>query len=162
MRRGSWWFGLVLVAVAAGCTDPVAEQRVDSLGPEPGTYPQGPNHRPGQPCTWCHGEGGGEEPFDLAGTVFLRTGSKQPAPAVRVRIFDRQGREHSKLTSESGNFFFAEGELELDYPLWVKIEGGGQVRSMRTPIYRESSCAGCHGESASPSSAGVVYLEEDP
>ncbi len=148
--------------LAWGCEDPVRSARIESLGPEPGTYPVGPNHRGGQPCTWCHTKGGTARHFDLAGTVYARPSSQEPTAGVRVRLFDESGGERSVLSNEAGNFYFAEGELKLTYPIWVKLELEGEVVAMQTPIFRETSCAGCHREPASPSSPGQIYLQEDP
>ncbi len=156
-----FWYGLFAISVMIGCRDPVADARVDSLGPEPGPYEQGPDHRPGQPCTWCHRPGGESPHFDLAGTVFLRSDSKEPARSVVVQLFDSSGRTRTRVTGVSGNFHFEEDELELEFPLWVRLEFEGQVRAMHTPIFRERSCGACHGDPASPSKAGHVFLLED-
>jgi hypothetical protein len=157
------WFWVLLLSVTAlcGCRDPVAEARIDSLGPEPGPYEEGPDHRPGQPCTWCHGPGGEDPIMDLAGTVFLRPGSTEPARSVVVRLFDSAGHTRSKVTGVSGNFHFEEGELGLNFPLWVRLESDGQARTMHTPIFRERACGACHGDPSSPTQAGHVFLLED-
>lgn len=162
MTRRCCSLALLTALLASGCEDPTSAARIESLGPEPGDYPVGPSHRPGQPCTWCHSEGGNAEPFDLAGTIFLRPGSRAPATSVRVRLFGPDGKQRSALTNDAGNFFFRRGELGLSHPLWVKLEGQGQLRAMQTPLRRERSCAGCHRDPAGPSSAGHIYLLEDP
>lgn len=158
VKRGLAW---CVVALMCGCSDPVAQARIDSLGADPGPYEPGPNHRAGQPCTWCHGDGP-EEAFDLAGTVFLSPANLEPVRGALVRVFDAKGHQRSRYTTESGNFFFEEGALGLDFPLWVKVESGDEVRLMHTPVFRERSCAACHRDPTSAASPGHVYLREQP
>jgi hypothetical protein len=146
----------------AGCTDPTLEAQADALGPEPGPYEEGPLHRAGQPCTVCHAKGGRGEPrFDLAGTVYELPESKEGLPGVTVRLFDGQGRQQSLTTNSVGSFFLEEGELELEFPLWVRLEHGETTVTMTTPIWRERSCATCHRNPASPNRRWQVYLRED-
>jgi hypothetical protein len=150
-----------MVAVAAtGCEDPVLREREKSLGPDTGAYPEGPYHRAGDPCTWCHTEGGSADPLDLAGTVYARKRSKEPLEGVVVRLFDRAGRQATLRSNLAGNFFFEQEELPLSFPLWVQLEYEGEVTAMQTPIRRERSCAACHRDPASPSSVGHVFLSE--
>jgi hypothetical protein len=150
-----------LAWLAVGCKDPMLTERAESLGPDRGTYEIGPNHRAGFPCTWCHAKGSIAEPrFDLGGTVYSRADSDEALQGVRVRLFDRHGKEQTLESNQAGNFYFAEDELALEFPLWVKLEYGDEVTAMQTPIFRERSCAGCHLDPASPTSAGRVYLYE--
>jgi len=157
---------LVLALLALSCTacrDPVLEERANSLGPDPGPYEEGPLHRAGFPCTWCHAAGGRTGPhFDLAGTVYARPSSNEALQGVQVHLFDSTGKQQTLVSNEVGNFFFVEGDLTLDFPLWVKLEYQGEVTAMQTPIYRETSCATCHRDPTSPSTVGRVYLWEDP
>lgn len=156
--------GLILAAsvLLLSCEDPVREQRAESLGPDEGPYEEGPLHRAGDPCTWCHSKGGEDPHFDLAGTVYARRDSKDALGGVKVRLFDEQGHEQTLVSNEVGNFFFSEGDLALKFPIWVKLEYQGEVTAMQTPIQRERSCAACHRHSTSPSSPGHIYLWEEP
>jgi hypothetical protein len=148
--------------LASACDDPVLKARAESLGPDEGPYEEGPKHRAGDPCTWCHTEGGSAEPaFDLAGTIYARKDSAEPLPGVQVRLFDASGRQLTLESNQAGNFFVEDGELSLEFPLWVKLEQAGEVTAMQTPIFRERSCAACHLEPRSPKSAGRVYFVED-
>jgi hypothetical protein len=150
-----------LSMLALACEDPVLREHEQSLGPDTGGYPEGPYHRAGTPCTWCHAEGGSASPhFDLAGTVYSRAGSQQALAGVNVHVFDESGRQATLQSNEAGNFFLGNGDLELDFPLWVKLEYQGEVTAMQTPIRRERSCAACHLDPAGASSAGHVYLWE--
>ncbi|HEY6562347.1 MAG TPA: hypothetical protein VI072_34000 [Polyangiaceae bacterium] len=154
---------LVAAALSAGCFDPVHDERVEALGPEAPGVDQGPLHRPGQPCTVCHGgKGPGSPTFDLAGTVFERADALDPLVGATVRIVDGQGRSLVVGTNEAGNFWVAESELRLGFPLWVTLEFGEELVEMRTPIFRARSCAECHADPASSSSAGHVYLRAQP
>ncbi len=64
-------------------------------------------------------------------------------------------------TNEVGTFFLEEGALELEFPLWVRLEYGDERRCMKTPIRRERSCAACHFDPAGPSRTFRVYLRDD-
>lgn len=146
----------------SACEDPVLKARAESLGPDLGPYEEGPFHRAGAPCTWCHTKGGdGESKFDLAGTVYDRAGSDRALSGVQVRLFDKHGKTQTLYSNEAGNFFLSEGDLQLDFPLWVKLEFQGETTAMQTPIFRERSCAACHMDPASPERAGRVFLWED-
>ncbi|MBI3203700.1 MAG: hypothetical protein HYZ29_19330 [Myxococcales bacterium] len=155
---------LALAALfASGCRDPMLEAKADALGPDPGPYEEGEKHRAGFPCTHCHVSGGRASPhFDLAGTVYADKDAARGLEGVTVRLFDASGRQQTKATNEVGTFFFEEGELELDFPLWVRIELGDEVRSMQNPIFRERSCATCHRNPAGPSRRWQVHLRGDP
>jgi hypothetical protein len=154
----------VLVALLlVACEDPVHDDKVDALGPEPGPYPQGPLHRAGQPCTVCHGgKGPGDPTFDLAGTVFRTPNDRQGVVGAKVVLYDREGNTDAYFTNDVGTFIAEEGDLTLDFPLWVAIEADGKRVRMETPIFRETACGACHADPTSPSSVGHVYLEESP
>ncbi len=158
------FFAIALVAaLTSACEDPVLRQKAESLGPDPGRYEDGPNHRAGFPCTWCHTDGGTASPIlDLGGTVYANPSTTEPLKDVLVHLFDRKGRTLTLPSNRAGNFFLAEGALPLEFPIWVKLEYGDQVTAMQSPIFRERSCAGCHMDPANPASAGHVYLWEDP
>jgi hypothetical protein len=152
----------LLIAVHAGCGDPVRDSVIDALGPEIGGVPKGPLHRPGQPCVACHDEAGEASPFSFAGTVYVDASSLTPIDDVTVTLVDRLGREFSTTTNCAGSFFVRPDEYPMDGPIWVGLRRDDVLREMVTPIYREGSCTGCHGDPAGPASAGHVYLIDDP
>lgn len=153
--------GSTLLAAIAGCDDPVLEQRRESLGPDTGNYEEGPYHRAGTPCTWCHAPGGSAEPnFDLAGTVYAHKNTTEALEGVVVRLFDSAGRQTTLTSNLAGNFFFDEDDLSLEFPLWVQLEYQGEVTAMQTPIRRERSCGACHRDPAGPGTVGHIYLWE--
>ncbi len=161
LRLRSIAVAIALAFVATiGCDDPVLKQREQSLGADPGKYPEGPLHRAGQPCTWCHNDDGSADPLDLAGTVYARRSSSEPLEGVTVRVFDAQGRTATRQTNAAGNFYFDQGELSLDFPLFVEVEYQGEVTAMQTPIRRQRSCAACHRDPTSPDRVGHIYLWE--
>ncbi len=153
---------LLAFSLLTACKDPVLVKRAESLDPDTGPYEEGPNHRAGFPCTFCHAEGStARSVFDIAGTVYAHAGTNEALRGVQVRLFDRDGDELTVTTNESGNFFLREGELApVDFPIWAKLEYQGEVTAMQTPIFRERSCAACHSDPATPQSAGRVYLLE--
>jgi hypothetical protein len=154
---------VLAAALLPGCFDPVHDERVDALGPEAPGVERGPWHRPGQPCTVCHGgKGPGSPTFDLAGTAFERPGDRVPLVGGTIRLVDGAGRSLAVDTNEAGNFWVSESELTLSFPLWVSVEYGATVIEMRTPIFRARSCADCHADPPGPSSAGHVYLRDEP
>ena len=74
---------LLLIAAGAvfACGDPTHDRAVEVLGGEAPGVPEGPLHRPGQPCVTCHGDSGpasGE--FSLAGTVYALLIASEPVP----------------------------------------------------------------------------------
>lgn len=158
MKR--WLFLLVWLM---GCEDPVHDDKVSALGPEPGPYETGPLHRAGEPCTVCHGgEGPADPEFDLAGTVFLNQGDLMGLPGARVVVYDQVGNSEAYYTNDVGTFVAPADELGLSFPLWVAIEANGKRVRMETPIFRARSCAECHMDPRDQSSMGHVYLEASP
>jgi hypothetical protein len=93
--------------------------------------------------------------------VYARRESAEPLPGVQVRLFDASGNQRTLESNLAGNFFIGDGELGLDFPIWVKLEHDGEVTAMQTPIRRERSCAACHLEPIGPGSAGRVYFVEN-
>lgn len=149
---------LALVAiVVAGCSDPARDAAIDALGPETEGVPEGPLHRPGQPCLTCH-DGGESRRFAMAGTVFRLADDDAPAPGVRVDIVDGAGKRVTAETNCAGNFFVRPEDFTPVYPAWTSLSLGDYRIAMETPIHREGSCAGCHAEPAGPESVGRVYL----
>jgi hypothetical protein len=152
----------LLTGPLAGCGDPVRDDAIAALGPEePGVRP-GPSHRPGQPCVLCHDQGEKAPPFSLAGTVYVDAMSNTPIGDVSVIILDAAGAEFTTITNCAGNFFIRPEEFTPTYPIWINMRAGAVHRSMETASYREPSCAACHSDPRSRTSAGHVYLIDDP
>jgi len=124
---------------------------------------RGPTHRPGQPCLACHSEGGqASAVFSVAGTVFADANSTKPVDGVAVYLIDTDGVVFTASTNCVGNFYVRPAEFSPHYPLWVTMRTGKVQRDMESPAYREGGCAACHIDPRSPSSAGHVYMIDDP
>lgn len=157
---------LVLLAVlgVAGCNDPVRDDAIDALGGEAPGVPEGPLHRPGQPCVLCHGGSGpGDSDFIFAGTVYQTDGPPVPLEGVLVRLIDARGVKYETGTNCAGNFFVQAADYEPEFPVWAKViygvAGGVPVQQvMSSPIYRERSCATCHGDPKGRESTGHIYV----
>ncbi len=150
--------------VLGGCTDPVHSDRVDSLGGEIAGLRRGPEHRPGQPCSVCHGgQGPGRSIFDLAGTVFLHPeGDEFGVEGAEIELMDRSGRTATTTSNRTGNFFWQEGTLGLEFPLRARVRyAGGDWIGMTSPIFRARGCAECHA-GAGASSVRRTFISEGP
>jgi mono/diheme cytochrome c family protein len=158
MRCGA----VLLSLLGLACGDPARDQAVAALGPEDPAVPPGPLHRPGQPCVACHSRDGSASAFLVAGTVYLKKGSREPYDTVSVILTDAARTTYTATTNCAGNFFVREGESKLRYPLFIDLVAGDVTREMSSAIYREGSCAACHAEPVGPASAGPVYLVENP
>jgi hypothetical protein len=141
----------------------VQDARVASLGPEAPGVPVGPNHRPGQPCLACHRDGGDAKPaFAMAGTIYREKGALLALGNVDVELTDAGGRKHVARSNCVGNFYIDPAAFTPTYPVWVTLRSGAHSIDMDSPIYREGSCATCHSDPAGPTSAGPVYLTDEP
>ena len=151
------------VCMLVGCFDPVHDDRVDELGPEVRGVEKGPLHRPGQPCTVCHGgEGPGSPTFDVAGTVFVDRENRTPLRGATVWLVDESGQRVGIRTNKAGNFWLGEGELSVDFPFWTSVEYGAEGVEMETRIFRARSCAECHADPPGEDSVGHIYLRAQP
>jgi mono/diheme cytochrome c family protein len=154
---------LALGFVASACGDPVADAAVAALGSEAPGVPPGPEHRPGQPCVVCHGASGVARPaFSLAGTIYRMKGEAAVLADAEVVITDGSGRSHTARSNCAGNFYVQPSEFSPVAPTWVTVKFAGQSIQMESPIFREGSCAACHGERLGPQSAGAVFLTDEP
>jgi len=154
---------LVWLAVVA-CYDPVQEDAEVNLGIEDPFVPKGPLHRPGQPCTTCHSEGGwaSSSPFSVAGTLYQVRGGTAPLVSGRVEIVDAEGRKIEAVSNEAGNFFLRASDVVPTFPLRVAIEAQGVRREMTTRIGRSGSCAACHRATGDASYMPAVFLKDAP
>jgi hypothetical protein len=141
--------------------DPVHQQQVDALGPEDPAVPRGPMHRPGQPCTVCHGvEGPSRTQFVLAGTVFGTPTETVPVSGADVLLVDAQGTSPpagSTTTNCAGNFYLTPDVWNPAFPVRVAVSSGQTGVQMITHIGRAGSCASCHTDPISLSSPGHVF-----
>lgn len=145
-------------SLVAGCADPVLQEQIDALGPETPGVPEGPLHRPGQPCVTCHREGSIAEPFSVAGTIYQYEDEAVPLRDALVTLRDSEGRGHVTATNCVGNFFVLPGDFRPAYPISVSVAFGDSEARMTSLIYREGSCAQCHAEPAGAQSVGHVYF----
>jgi hypothetical protein len=159
------------VCVLVACSsDPLHTHTVDGLGGETPGVPEGALHRPGQPCLACHGTAGpADSEFIFGGTVYQDQMTKKPLPLpdARVHLVDANGKAYDTGTNCAGNFFVLSSDFHPVYPVWVKVFFGvaaGQpvFANMHSPIYRDGSCADCHGDPAGTESVGHVYLSPVP
>ena len=92
----------------------------------------------------------------IAGTVVWGPQNRVGVAGARVEILDaRPGvtKPRVAVTNCAGNFFLRKDEVQLAYPLVVRVVPPvGTTVTMQTPIYRERSCAGCHAAQAGPRS----------
>lgn len=164
----------------AGCIGQSPEQaEADALGPDPSGQRNGPLHRAGFPCTRCHGDAWWQESpsFVLAGTIYAKSTDNHGLNNAEVIVRDAAGRELTARTNQSGNFFFVEeGSAEgqggegrfqvpsgLTFPLRVSVRAGDQEQTMRSLIWRESSCATCHrGEPGADNNGPIFVTEASP
>jgi hypothetical protein len=161
----------VLVAFAAlgACNvvedvlDPVHDQAVSALGPETFGLRKGPTHRPGQPCLTCHGgQGPGNPELSVAGTVYKTQPATEWLEGATVTLTDAAGTIRQLTTNRTGNCLIGKNEWTPVYPMRVKVSFGGVSIDMVTHVGRSGSCADCHTDPTSPTSAGHVYLVANP
>lgn len=158
---GAWAGAAVMALALAACGDPTRDALIAQLGDEDPGVPEGPLHRPGQPCGVCH-DGAAARAIAIGGTVFWTVDSDAPAPGVEVRLVDEGGAEQLAITNCAGNFFVLPEELDVDMPFWVEVGAGDAAIPMDSPVNGDGSCASCHGLEPDPASAGRVYLFEIP
>jgi hypothetical protein len=166
---------LALAALSTGCrNDPVPQAIIDALPAD--STPNGPLHRPGQPCLACHDAYGGATQFAVAGTIFAldATGKKVlAAPNIRVTVLDSSNGGGSAIgntlhacTNASGNFYvLASDATGITFPLSPTAAGLPMV----SLIGRDGSCATCHKlpdatsldaiTGAGHDSAGVILVD---
>jgi mono/diheme cytochrome c family protein len=156
---------LLMLAAPVACMDPVHDDAVKALGPEAPGVPEGPLHRPGQPCVTCHGgEGPADAEFSLAGTVYLLQYQAVAAPNVKVVIEDIDGVGGTVTTNQAGSFWVNADQWRPKYPLELSVRYGNLTTSMNGNVGRAGSCADCHQlkagsmSGAGPTSSGHIYV----
>lgn len=137
-------------------------EQLAALGPEDPAVLPGPLHRPGQACLLCHSSSGSAPRFTVAGTVYQDPGARRPIGGVEVRLIDAARRRFVAYTNCAGNFYVSPQEFEPVLPLWVSLSGHGLSIDMESPMNKNGDCAICHQAAKNPSSAGPVYLTDDP
>ncbi len=165
-----FWIPPIMVAIGGLSTcgllpDPLHDAEVAVLGPEDPAVPQGPLHRPGQPCAVCHGPYDDDAPsFPMAGTVYRDPVEKIPVADVVVAFVDSAGKTFTTTTNCAGNFYVKANEFSPKPPTWVSVQTTAMPFpfKMESPIHREASCAKCHFDPEGPSSAGHIFVADDP
>lgn len=159
----------LLGAASVSCQDAVHDQEVSALGPEaPGVSP-GPDHRPGQPCTVCHGgQGPAKVTFTLAGTVFMDWSAAQPAVGAELQFEDANGSTYHTCTNQAGSFYLQSGDWSPTFPVSVPLlaypgpdcggKGSPTTQQMTTSDNRDGSCASCHTLTPGGNSPGPIYV----
>lgn len=151
---------LALTVALVACGDPAVDDRADALGAEDPKVPEGPSHRPGQPCLACHdGSQADVRRFSVAGTIYTVEGGDEVAAGAIVELVDAFGETFRVATNCAGNFYVEPGAYDPTYPVWVALESGDDRIEMESPIGRDGSCATCHAHPAGKASAGRVYLD---
>jgi hypothetical protein len=157
---------LPLLGATAACQDAVHDDEVSALGPEAAGVSPGPDHRPGQPCTVCHGGNGpAKVKFTLAGTVFMDWAASAPAVGAELQFEDANGNTYHVQTNQAGNFYLQPGDWSPTFPVSVPLlsysSSGGMAmtQQMTTNDNRDGSCASCHGLKPSATSPGPIYVK---
>lgn len=166
MQRASLGMLLVVLAFAIGatsCIDPVHSDAVARLGPEKAGVPEGPTHRPGQPCLTCHGGDGPGPSWVAAGTIYqVRGDLSKPLVGGLVDLEDYTGKTYTATTNEVGNFWIEEGQWAPVFPLHVIVYDGARATkaTMTSRIGRDGGCGLCHqGAEATRTTMPAVYLK---
>lgn len=137
----------VAATAAASCLDPVHSDAVDELGGEAPGVPEGETHRPGQPCTTCHGGSGpSSREFSVAGTIYDRRNSPTASSGVSIVLTDssQPAQTRTEVSNEAGNFYIAKDRWSPTFPLFVTLKLDGEEKKMLTRIGRNGGCAFCH------------------
>lgn len=157
---------LILAAAAlAACWDYSHIDAVANLGPEVPGVPTGPLHRPGQPCTTCHGDQGPSDlVMSIGGTVYTRRYSDEtptrPLAGAKITVTDTEGASRELVSNEAGNFWIARSEWDPAFPLRVVLEADGVRREMSTMISQNGSCGACHRGMGDRTMMPAVFLRD--
>jgi hypothetical protein len=148
-----------LAIALTACADPVHDDAVAALGPDPTNAPPGPLHRPGQPCLVCH-DGGGPASlvFATAGTVYQDATDPPPLVGATVMLTDSTMNVMRAQTNCAGNFFIEAVDWMLTGPVHIEVDYGSMNAQMVSHMAKQTSCAQCHTGTLSPMSVQQVYL----
>lgn len=164
--RGMPAAALFLLGMLSACADPLWQAQVATLGPEQSGTAAGPLHRAGQPCLICHSPTGDAVPLTTAGTVYRDPSAAVPSSGIEVLLIDAARRTYVAHTNCAGNFFVFPSEYQPQLPLWVSlrytVSGLRAQVDMESPMHRDGDCGACHRAAKGPSSAGPVFLSDDP
>ena len=165
--------GLLAVAHATACGNPIADEKIDALGAEVEGVEPGEHHRPGQPCVLCHSKAGGADPhMAIGGTIFADQRSFLPVEGAEVVLYDSLGDVYTMTSNCIGNFYLEDGDLIPQFPLAVEVRcptynAAGErleeakVVSMNSWISRDGSCASCHSLSGTQvDSTGWIFCND--
>ena len=154
--------GVVSAVAVSGCGNPAVDDKIAVLGGEQSGVPQGPYHRPGQPCVLCHSTYYGASPeLAVGGTVFADLHGFKPVENVQVVLTDSVGETRTAVTNCIGNFNIPKSSWDPQFPLAAevrypeyaddgtpKLASDGapklKVKAMGSYISRDGSCASCH------------------
>jgi hypothetical protein len=161
---------IVVLLVSGACAiDWPASSRGNSLPDD--DMENGPKHRAGQPCLYCHGGPFPSAPeFVFAGTVYLKEADAKGLSGATISITDAAGTVITGTSNSVGNFFAGGGHNDREgfislppgfaFPLTVTVAFGSASKPMRSYIAREGSCAQCHGEPPGRTLVGKVFVED--
>jgi cytochrome c553 len=136
---------VAVIAASASCFDPVHSDAVSSQGPEKDGVQPGPLHRAGQMCLACHGgQGPGSPEMSVAGTIYATRTGTEPLVGATVTLQDAAGSKRTLTTNAVGNFYVLKSDWAPAYPLFVRLDAGGNKKIMQTRIGGQGSCAFCH------------------
>jgi hypothetical protein len=95
--------------------------------------------------------------------VYAASGEATPAIGAVVLIQDVTGGSIAADTNAVGNFFVLLRDFDPTYPISPQVSSsdGGIVQKMMTYVARNGSCAACHSNPPSATSAGPVVLSTD-
>jgi hypothetical protein len=162
---------LLALALTAGsflsCANPVHTDAVAALGDEAPGVKEGPTHRPGQPCSTCHGGEGPGPDFAMAGTIYETRGVAKALPKVTVTLTDANGDKRTPVTNEVGNFYLRSEEWAPTYPVFATLSYADEATGKNVSIDMISriggnrGCAHCHyGADNEPSHMPPVFLRQ--
>lgn len=97
----------------------------------------------------------------MSGTIYATADGQKPLSAARVLMTDATGTTFTAETNCAGNFFVRAETWRPTFPVYTTVKWGDQSQPMASPIHREPSCGACHGQTASPSSAGPIFVWGD-
>jgi hypothetical protein len=154
---------VALSVVGLSCGDPVHDEEVEALGPDPTGQPNGPTHRAGEPCLVCHGgQGPAHAQFSLAGTIYGTKGMTDAVEGAVVHLEDATNKIVTVTSNSVGNFYIPLSDYAPTYPLNnICIHGpSADSQTMFTHVMKQGSCAGCHFGTPGPTTPGPVFITD--